>query len=162
MAPGGKCANFVDTNNIPKCNNNVSVWFMQPDKDFQICANRAKKKPCWTTAENTLHDGEPVGVKVLFYLIFFFNFRCICLPSGPKHPFHHARAEESSSISVGSRATQKALEYLQRHISEWLGWKATEMFRATRLDPRWMSLLKMSSKMWKGVNVFWGVFFGST
>lgn len=91
-------------------NNNGSVWFMQPDEDFQIHAKHAKKVAG--------RMQKIVGLKYLF-LFFFFNFLCICLAIRAKTPIPSGTHWQVwGSVSVGSQAIQKALQYLQRHVSE--------------------------------------------
>lgn len=98
-------------------NNNGSVWFMQPDEDFQIHAKHAKKVVGRMQKISSM-TGSQLGLNIYFYF-FFFNFLCICLAIRAKTPIPSGTHwQVRGSVSVGSQAIQKALQYLQRHVSE--------------------------------------------
>lgn len=98
-------------------NNNGSVWFVRPDEDFPIRGTSMPKKLLDECRKYPI-TGSQLGLNIYFY--FFSSISCAsaCL-SGPKHPFHQAHTDKVwGSISVGSQAIQKALQYLQRRVSE--------------------------------------------
>lgn len=73
-------------------NNNGSVWFMQPDEDFQIHAKHAKKVVGRMQKISSM-TGSQLGLNIYFY--FFSSISCASAwLSGPKHPFHQAHTDK--------------------------------------------------------------------